>query len=147
VEVESTTPTKTNSSKLQHMPYTGVIGILQRLTLCSPDRVNTRALAAQSIVLVIAQLHKSSAAPAPETAEGSSITMSDRERLSIQQYFDFLLKLSTCNKVGLRAFAMEIISVVLVADWIWQQKPTPEDITGEAAVALPKALLLTLIDR
>jgi hypothetical protein len=127
------------------MPYAGIVGILQRLTLCAPDRVNTRAIAAESIVSVIAALHR---ADSTAGQEGSVLILklSDKEKLSIQQYFNFLLKLSVCNKVGLRAFAMEIISGILVTEWVWANT-SEEGINAEVAITLPRALLLTLVER
>jgi hypothetical protein len=94
---------------------------------------------------VIAALHR---ADSNVGQAGSVLTLklSDKEKLSIQQYFNFLLKLSVCNKVGLRAFAMEIISGILVTEWVWANT-SEEGINAEVAITLPRALLLTLVER
>jgi hypothetical protein len=84
-----------------------IIGVLERMTLLSPDRAPVR----QAITLSLSQTIYHITAIELQTEEDNSI--SDRPQYIVTHYLHFLVKLCKSTKISYRSFGVEIVSSLL----------------------------------
>ena len=100
----STTPkTPVTPSQGFTVPYSCIIGAIQRMTLAMQAAIApVRSLVLSSIKDTLLILHQ----------------QKDGNR-AIDQYFSFLARLSRSTNVNLRAFSLEIASGIAMDEWAW----------------------------
>ena len=108
-----------------HFPvaYKCVIGALQRIVLCVPDRAPTRILAVESLLNLLSTLHKTYTIQSQQSSNDKTPNSSKNGAKlcldSLSHFMAFLIKLSKCTKTGYRAFSLDIVTAVLTTEWIW----------------------------
>ena len=126
----STTP-KTPSTPSQGftVPYSCVIGAIQRMTLAmQAATAPVRSLVLSSIKDTLLVLH--------QQRDGNK---------AIDQYFSFLARLSRSTNVNLRAYSLEIASGIAMDEWAWTIEESSDLIGPRAMIEVSNLIIFTFL--
>eukprot|EP01041_Mallomonas_annulata_P002902 gene2902-5693_t len=131
-----TIPSGSMSSSSSSPVLTCIINSVQRLVMSAPDRAPVRALISTSILQILhsvistettittstTTIRATGTAQIKTTKTSSSSSLPSSALIRSEAFvvcLHFLMKVSRATKIGLRAFALDIIASLLGTDWFW----------------------------